>query len=242
MMILSNRPNLNRLHGATPEDAETSTSKLTTLSRFLKSFRPELALQPFQCLVDDESCRQALTKCDVVFGCTDDNDGRMWLNRLAYFYSMPVIDMGIGIDFEADDPPRILDAAARVTVVGPGQPCLLCRGVIDPELARAESLRRRSPAEYERLRGEAYVRGAGLPNPAVVSYTTEVACMAIDEFIERLTGYRQIGPIAHRIRKFRLGEDKRPGFVPFSEKCPICVSTDYWGRGDVVPFMDRLAA
>lgn len=89
---------------------------------------------------------------------------------------------------------------------------------------------------------EAYIRGAGLPNPAVVSYTTEVACMAVDELIERLTGYRQIGAIAHRLRKFRLGEDKRPGFVPPPEKCPICGSPGYWGRGDIDPFMDRLAA
>ena len=66
--------------------------------------------------------------------------------------------------------------------------------------------------------------------------------MAVDELIERLTGYRQIGPIAHRLRKFRLGEDKYPGFVPASGECQICMQRTFWGRGDVVPFMDRLAA
>ena len=234
--------NLNRLHGATPDDALRERSKTETLSDHLKSFRPNLSISPFNCLVSDPRCRAALTECDVVFGCTDDHDGRLWLNRLAYFYSIPVIDMGIGIDFEPGDPPRILDAAGRVTVVLPGHPCLLCRGVIDAEQARADALRRANPDEFQRLSDEAYIRGAGLPNPAVVSYTTEVACMAVDELIERLTGYRQIGPIAHRIRKFRLGEDKRPGFIPASEECAICGSRNYWGRGDFVPFMDRLAA
>lgn len=234
--------NLNRLHGATPDDALSECSKTETLSRHLKSFRPDLTVAPFDCLVSDPKCRAALTECDVVFGCTDDHDGRLWLNRLAYFYLIPVVDMGIGIDFEPGDPPRILDAAGRVTVVAPGHPCLLCRGVIDTEQARADALRRENPDEFQRLSDEAYVRGAGLPNPAVVSYTTEVACMAVDELIERLTGYRQIGPIAHRIRKFRLGEDKRPGFISVTEECAICGSRNYWGRGDIVPFMDRLAA
>ena len=234
--------NLNRLHGATPDDARFGRSKVEAQVQYLKSFRPDLSILPFDCLVDEQSCRDALTQCDVVFGCTDDHDGRTWLNRLAYFYSIPVIDMGIGIDFEPGDPPRVLDVAARVTVVGPGHPCLLCRGVIDPEVARADALRRQRPKEYERLRDEAYIRGAGLPNPAVVSYTTEVACMAVDELIERLTGYRQIGPIAHRLRKFRLGEDKCPGFAPASGECQICMQRTFWGRGDVVPFMDRLAA
>lgn len=234
--------NLNRLHGATPDDARKAISKVSALSHHLQSFRPDIHIDTFDCLVNNPTCRRAITSCDVAFGCTDDHDGRLWLNRLAYFYSMPVIDMGIGMDCEPGDPPRILDAAGRVTVVTPGQPCLLCRGIIDADQARADALRRENPDEYQRLSVEAYVRGAGLPNPAVVSYTTEVACMAVDELIERLTGYRQVGPIGHRIRKFRLGEDKRPGFLSRPEECPICGSCAYWGRGDIDPFMDRLAA
>lgn len=234
--------NLNRLHGALPDDARQARSKVDALSRHLETFRPGIHIDTFDCLVNDATCRRALTACDVAFGCTDDHDGRLWINRLAYFYSIPVIDIGIGIDYEPGCSPRILDAAGRVTVIMPGQPCLLCRGIIDQDQARADALRRENPVEYQRLSEEAYVRGAGLPNPAVVSYTTEVACMAIDELIERLTGYRQIGAIAHRIRKFRLGEDKRPGFVPTPDECPICGSCAYWGRGDITPFMDRLAA
>ena len=39
-----------------------------------------------------------LKACDVIFGCTDDHDGRLMLNRLAYFYLIRVIDMGLAID------------------------------------------------------------------------------------------------------------------------------------------------
>jgi hypothetical protein len=71
-----------------------------------------------------------------------------------------------------------------------------------------------------------------------VTFTTEVACMAVDELLHRLTGYRAVGAIAHRVRKLLLGEDKRPG--TFRQGCALCVARDYWGRGDMTPFLDRV--
>ena len=62
--------------------------------------------------------------------------------------------------------------------------------------------------------------------------------MAIDELIHRLTGYRRSGPIDHRVAKYHLSEEKRPG--PRSGSCPICLGNQYWGLGDVEPFLDRV--
>ncbi|MDJ0711293.1 MAG: ThiF family adenylyltransferase [Woeseiaceae bacterium] len=234
------KSNLNRLHSAAATDAEMQKPKVEALENFVKSIQPGICSKIFVGLVDDPDCRDALRSCDVVFGCTDDHGGRIFLNRLAYFYLIPVFDMGIGIDYEGGEVPRIVDAAARVTTLFPGNPCLICRGVVDPFVAREEALQRQNPEEYQRQAGEAYVRGGGVPNPAVVSFTTEVACMAVDELIERLTGYRQVGPISHRVRKYRLAEDKYPGLADDERDCPICISQQYWGRGDVRPFMDRI--
>jgi hypothetical protein len=163
----------------------------------------------------------------------------MFLNRLAYFYLIPVIDMGIGIDFVDGSPPRITMADGRVTVIGPGHRCLLCRGVVDPKAAQEDDLLRRDPDEYHRLRGrgELYVRGGGRSNPAVVTFTTHVACMAVDELLHRLSGYRSAGSVQHRVYKHRLLEEKRPG--PREGACRICLEQHYWGRGDMVPFLDR---
>lgn len=232
--------NLNRLHSAATQDAKSHRHKVEALKRFVESIQPQIICEDYVGLVGDPICRDALRGCDVVFGCTDDHDGRIFLNRFAYFYLTPVFDMGIGIDYEGGELPRIVDAAARVTTLAPGSPCLICRGVVDPLVAREEALQRQNPEEYERQAGEAYVRGGGIPNPAVVSFTTEVACMAVDEFIERLTGYRQVGSISHRVRKYRLAQDKFPGLADDARQCPICVSQQYWGRGDVHPFMDRI--
>ncbi len=232
--------NLNRLHGATFGDAEQGTPKILVLERHIPSFRPGIKVHGIKSWVGHPDCRDALRTCDVIFSCTDDHDGRLLLNRHAYFYLTPVIDMGIGIDFIDDETPRITDAAARVTTLLPGHRCLLCRGVIDPEIAREEALERSNPEEYRRQKEEAYVRGGGAPSPSVVTYTTEVACMAVDELIQRLTGYRKTGSIAHRVRKYPLATDKTPGLNDSEIICPLCQDSHYWGRGDMTPFLDRM--
>ena len=71
----------------------------------------------------------------------------------------------------------------KVTVLLPGNICLICRGLIDPERMRAESLKRNDPAGYERERAAGYLPDEGDPAPAVVTFTTELACMAVNEMI-----------------------------------------------------------
>ena len=94
----------------------------------------------------------------------------------------------IGLDVDEGNPPRILDAASRLTVLLPGSRCLLCRNVVDPNLAREEHIRRTNPEEYAWQHEHRYVRGNGGPSLAVVTFTTDLACMAIDELLHRLTG------------------------------------------------------
>ena len=196
-------------------------------------------VQVFPNWVNDPTSRAALLSCDVIFGCTDDHDGRLFLNRIAYFYLIPVIDMGIGIDVSGTGKPRVLDAASRVTVLQPGYPCLVCRNVIDTQIAREEMLERTNPEEYRRQQQEAYVRGGGNPAPSVVTFTTDVACMAMDELLHRLTGYRRVGSIAHRVRKYLLAADKTPGRKSRTN-CHICDNLEISGRGDMIPFLDRV--
>jgi hypothetical protein len=42
----------------------------------------------------------------------------------------------------------------------------------------------------------------------------------------------------HRVRRYDLLLDRRPGCEQ-SSHCSICSHQDYWGRGDVEPFLDR---
>jgi molybdopterin/thiamine biosynthesis adenylyltransferase len=232
--------NLNRLHGARSEDAELRRPKVEVVARHIGEISPQAEVQSWQGSVTDESCWNLLKAADVVFGCTDDNRGRMLLNRFAYFYLTPVIDLGLAIEVSRDTPPRLLALDGRVTCIGPGETCLICRGVIDARRAREESLKAMNPEEYARQKKEAYVIGEGNPSPSVVTFTTEVATMAINELIHRLHGFRgSDGSTPSRTRQFHRNHDLRPGDLP-SEDCPICGDEYYWGRGDTVPFLDQV--
>ena len=196
---------------------------------------------PTEAWIGDPECRDALRACDIVFGCTDDHDGRLFLNRLAYYYLIPVIDMGLAIDAGDGDPPALRGLDGRVTVLGPHETCLMCRGVVSGAAARGEAMKRAEPELYELRKAEAYVAGGGNPAPAVVTFTTELACMAVNEMIQRLQGFRgSDGSVAHRVRKFHLGEDRRPRHDP-RPACPVCAADESWGRGDTDPFLGRVA-
>ena len=230
--------NLNRLHGARRADADAMRPKVEVVAREISELGIGTRVVALRSWIGDPLCHDALKACDVIFGCTDDHDGRLLLNRLAYYYLIPVIDMGLAID-PAPDGSRLRDLTGRVTVLVPGAPCLLCRGIVDPSAARDEALQRRSPKEYERRKREAYVRGGGNPAPAVATFTTATACLAVDEMLQALTGFRGSGGwIWQRTRRFDLLQDRRPG-ADQQPQCSICSSRDNWGRGDVDPFLDR---
>jgi len=234
------RTNLNRLHGARQADADAMAPKAVVVARTIAELGLGVRVAPLVAWAGDPICRDTLRSCDLIFGCTDDNEGRLFLNRLAFFYLIPVIDIGLAIDVSRAEPPEIKCLDGRVTVVTPPNRCLACRGVIDYRAAEQESLRRRNPAEYESRKAEAYVIGEGDPRPAVVTFTTEAATMAVNEMLHRLQGFRGPGgATAHRVRKFHLSQDFRPGPGQM-EHCRLCDHRDSWGKGDVEPFLDRV--
>ena len=235
------RTNLNRLHGARQQDADLMRPKVHVVAEAIAAMGLGVRVVPTEAWIGDPECRDALRACDIVFGCTDDHDGRLFLNRLAYYYLIPVIDMGLAIDAGDGDPPALRGLDGRVTVLGPHETCLMCRGVVSGAAARGEAMKRAEPELYERRKAEAYVAGGGNPAPAVVTFTTELACMAVNEMIQRLQGFRgSDGSVAHRVRKFHLGEDRRPRHDP-RPACPVCAADESWGRGDTDPFLGRVA-
>ena len=194
-------------------------------------------LKPIRSWVGDERARDAIRSCDIVFGCTDDHDGRMFLNRFAHFYGIPVIDMGLRMMAASGDRPY--EMSARVTIVTPGMPCLMCRGLVDPRRAAEEALKRIDPEEYERRKAEAYVLGGGDPAPAVVTFTTETATMAVNELLQGLTRFRGgEGMKSERRRRFDTLEDRSTTCTPRSH-CEICAHEQFRGRADVRPFLYR---
>jgi len=231
--------NLNRLHCASLSDAVAKKPKVEVLKTAISNIGLKTEVRGITKWVEADCIADALKSCDIVFGCTDDHRGRLLLNRLAYFYLLPVIDMGLLIRTTKSDPPEISLLCGRVTVLFPREICLLCRNVIDPNIAYAQELQRRDPEHYKDLKKEFTFTPKNEQTPSVITFSTEVASMAVNEFIHRIQGFRGLdGSASERLRLFEHCEDIKTG-GKIHEDCDLCDKKDFWGRGDMHPFLNR---
>ncbi len=229
--------NLNRLHGARRTDVNEKMPKTGIHTRTVEESGLGMTLITVEAWAGDPATWDALKACDVVFCCTDDHVGRLFLNRFARFYGIPVIDVGLAMQRRSG---AGCDLFARVSTLVPGHPCLLCGGYIDPRRAREEALRRDYPDAYHKLKDEAYVLGEGDPSPAVVTFTTEAAAMAVNEWLAGITGFAgRIGMLPTRMRRFHARDERRPLNESWTD-CPCCAQRETLGRADMQPFMDMV--
>ncbi|MEL6244354.1 MAG: ThiF family adenylyltransferase [Pseudomonadota bacterium] len=230
--------NLNRLHGARRSDVDAELPKTAIHTRTVEESGLGMTLVSVDAWAGDPETWDALKACDVIFCCTDDHAGRLFLNRFARFYGIPVIDVGLAMQRRTD---TAYDLFARVSTLVPGHPCLLCGGYVDPRRAREEAIMRDDPDAYERLKEEAYVLGEGDPSPAVVTFTTEAAAMAVNEWLTGVTGLAgEAGMVPTRMRRFHARDERRPLVEP-QPGCPCCNQAETLGRGDMQPFLDTVS-
>jgi molybdopterin/thiamine biosynthesis adenylyltransferase len=173
--------NTTRVYGSTP--ASVGHPKAKVLAAHVAAIAPEINVQAIVGRVTDRDVAAELTTRHLVFGCTDDNAGRLVLARLAGYYLIPVIDVGVLLSSSGG---TLVGIDGRITVMAPGYACLVCRDRIDLARAMAEQL---SPEERRQRQDEGYAPELGRVEPAVVAYTTLVASLAVGELLERLTGY-----------------------------------------------------
>lgn len=228
--------NLNRLHGATINDV--GKSKVEVLKKHIKSIGLGTKVSIIKDWVSSPNGISALKSSDIIFGCTDDHAGRIILNRFAYFYLTPIIDIGLVISMK-DNSYEIQDLQGRVSFIFPGGDCMITKGIINMEVAYSENLKRNEPENYRNLKEEAYVIGEGNPSPAVVTFTTQISTMAVNEFINRLQNFNPNGKKWHRIYMFHRGIEITPINTKDND-CRICGQKTYWGRGDMKPFLDMV--
>ncbi len=174
--------NVTRVYGSTAADIRKP--KVEVLAAHLKRIAPDTQCGRVNSMITMAPAARRMCSCDIVFGCTDDNAGRLVLSRFSTYMLTPVFDSGVLISSDANGTLRGIDG--RVTTLVPGQACLVCRGRVDLARAGAELL---IPDERRRRENEGYAPALGRTEPAVVTFTTLVAATAVSELLERFIGY-----------------------------------------------------
>lgn len=224
--------NLTRVYGSTPNDV--GEPKVQSLCTHLKRLAPDIECETAYGMSTSQSVAKKLIGCDVVFGCSDDNAGRLVLSRLSTYLLLPVIDLGVLISSDKDGVISGIDG--RVTVLTPGSACLVCRDRIDMGRAAAEL---QTPEERKRLADEGYAPALGDTEPAVVAYTTAVAAAAVNEFLDRLIGYGPPERGTETLLRLHEREISTNQATP-RERHYCHPSQGKWGAGMEEPFLGQV--
>ena len=223
--------NVTRVYGSYPD--RIGEAKVGLMAEHIRRIAPDAEVVAVQSPITSEDAARQLLDADLIFGCSDDNAGRLVLSRFATYFMTPVIDCGLKLSSDQDDTLEGIDG--RVTVLAPGAACLVCRENIDMPRAAAEML---PPGEHGRLAAEGYAPTLGDVEPAVVAYTTQVAAAAVAELIEHLVHYGPEPPPTEQLLRIHEREisantqQPREGHYcdPISGKL---------GRGLTEPFLEQ---
>lgn len=212
------RTNLNRIYGATESDV--GRPKIDVAERVIREARANPGIVPIRADVTKRGVGRRLVDADLIFCCTDSHASRDQLNRIAYKYMIPVIDMGVVIQKNEGTP---LFYGAQATMLAPGLPCLWCMDRLDAKRIRHELM---TP---EQRQADPYFANANaVKQPAVISLTSTAASLAVTMALSAVTG------IPHRGRYvYYNGADARmnPTKPSFKANCPFC-GAEAVGNGD----------
>ena len=183
--------NLNRILGATMEDAHEERLKVDVLKEHVRRIGLGTRVHSFPASLEDRDAMRAVAASDLVIGCMDGVSGRHMLSRVARYYLLPYVD--VGVKLEALDDGTINQVAGSVHYLQPTGLDFVDRGVFSLEALEAEDLLRTSPEEYRERHARGYVRGVQVDRPAVISVNMYLASLAVNEVLARLHPFRMDG-------------------------------------------------
>lgn len=219
--------NLNRITNSTAADARDGVAKVEMHRKAIDNIGLGTHVTAHHSDLFNPEVVRSLSCCDVIFGCMDTVDGRHLLNKLATYYLIPYID--VGVKLIADGEGGIRQVCCQAHYLQPGRSSLYSRGVYTLEQLSAASLYRTDPAAYEREKNEGYIDGVNVDKPAVVSVNTLAASIAVNDMLARLHPYRRAGNASAAVTRITL-TDMFMVSEPEGEPCEMFRA--FVGRGD----------
>ena len=230
------RKNLNRIINSRANDVRLGCLKVEMLRDAVGAMGLGTRMETFASDLANRNAIKALAGCDLLFGCLDSADGRDLLNRIATFYLLPYIDVGVRLD--ADGHGGIHQIVCAIHYLLPGGSSLLSRGVITAEQVGSQALYRTNPEQHATLQKEGYIKGVAVDHPAVVSLNGFAASHAVNELLARLHPYRRDSNVDFRYQTFSL-TDGAWLRIPDGPACGLLLR--HVGRGDAIPLIGNPA-
>jgi len=228
--------NLNRILNATWKDAEQGIAKVDVCQRTIEFLGRGQRVLPLCMNLDTPDAVRAVAECDAIFGCVDTAEGRNLANRIAAYYILPYIDVGVSL--AANGVGGIATISGAINYYAPGLQSLLERGAITEAQIRAEETKRTNPERFAELRKQKYIQGVEVDRPAVISVNTFFAALAVNEFLARIHAFRNIdndefGTVRGDMCEFALLRE--PGLVSTGHL------SRHIGAGDQSPLLGRVS-
>jgi hypothetical protein len=174
-----------------------------------------------------------VAQSDVLFGCMDSVDGRDLLNRLAAYYSIPYLDVGVRLD--SDGRGGVSQICGTVHYIQPDGSSLYSRGVYTMDALRSAILYRTEPEAYAQQVRAKYILGVNEDRPAVISVNMLFAAFAVNEFLARLHDYRDEGNSGFSSFGMSLTQAR---LIQEGDGQPWKALAKKAGRGDTRPLLD----
>lgn len=230
---LVDEKNLNRMINVTREDI--GKPKVTVLAAAAERIGLGTEIVPVPKSIATASAVRAVAGCDVILGCVDSAEARHIMSRIATFYCMPYIDVGVRIN--ADGAGGVNQICGAVHYLQPARSSLLSRGAYSMEDVRAEELRRTDPERYQDQLDDGYITGVRVDRPAVIHLNTLVASLGMNELLARLHPFRLGSNDEFWVTRISLtGGLISEDFTP--EPPPCALLAHHVGKGDVRPLLD----
>jgi hypothetical protein len=217
--------NLNRLVGATAEDARSARLKVDVVERMALSVDPLIEVIKIPNSVTSDAAVNALQTVDHIVGCLDHDGPRLLLTVLSSTYDKPYLDLAT--DISVDD----AWFGGRVIFASGGEGCLVCFNELDQRDIRLWMSNEAELAEEDRIYGQSRVG----PSPSVVALNGVVASAGAMELIAAMTTMR---PINRHLEYHPDGKMVIDGSPPNAD-CYYCKTLRTSRDGDALQRMRR---
>jgi molybdopterin/thiamine biosynthesis adenylyltransferase len=142
--------NSERLHGFHHNDVLAEPKhKVDILKRLAESINPKIVVTALKMNANSEEALKHIVECDMIFGCTDSQVGKVLISNISLRYLIPAIHVNVAMETAKG---RLQAEIAQVIRYGPGLPCVYCRNLVNIAMLAQELM---SEQERESRKQEA---------------------------------------------------------------------------------------